>query len=295
MTTTYADLVREVRSALRGYNLVREQVSFLNGSITNSALTFTVDDGTLIQPGVVEIEDECIWVQSITGNVATVSPDGRGWDGTTAASHADNKRVTVNPPYPTWRLARAINDTIVGTSPTLWGVASTSFTYNPSVSTYSLPATATEVLSVTTTVLGPSQDQVEIHDYRFNANAPTAEFATGKCITLAVVPDPGQTVTVTYQKAPSEITSADSLTTSGLRETARALVVYGAVGRMLAFIDSSRAAVGSAVGSEFADTNRVGTATQLAGQLTARYQMELAEEQKRLRQANPARVRRIGR
>lgn len=295
MAATFDDLVREVRSTLRGYGLNREQVTFLNGGLTNSASTFTVDDGTLIQPGIVEIENECIYVQSIATNTVTVTPDGRGWDGTTAASHADNKRVTVNPPFPTWRIARAINDTIIGTYPTLWGVGVTTFAFNGSVSTYALPADATEVLSVSATVIGPSKEQAEIYEYKFEANADATQFPTGKCITLRAFPDFGQTVTVAYQKAPSEITTGDNLTVSGLRDTARALVVYGATSRIVSFLDSSRASIGSAIGAEIADTNRIGTATQLAAQLTARYQMELGAEQKRLRLANPPRMRRVGR
>ena len=143
--TTFDDLVTEVRATMRGYGLYREQVSFLNGSITNSALSITVDDGTLVRPGVVEIDSESIYVQSVAGNVLTVSPDGRGWDRTTAASHADNARVTVNPPLPTWRIQRAINDTIIGTAPTLFGVGTTTFTYNGVRTTYDLPADCTSL------------------------------------------------------------------------------------------------------------------------------------------------------
>lgn len=293
MTTTFDGIVREVRSVLRGYGLVQEAVAFLSGSINSSVLSIAVTDASALSPGLVEIDREVIYVTSInTGtNTLTVAPDGRGWDGTTAATHAANARVTANPPYPTWRLERAINDAIVGTFPDIFGVDSTSFTFNPSVSTYSIPTTAEDILKVTTTVYGPSMDQVEIHRYSFNSNAPASEFATGNCITLGEAPDPGRTVTVTYAKAPSELASGDDLTESGLRETARPLVVYGAVSRLLSYVDASRTLVDSAIASEYSDTQRVGTATQLAAQMTARYQMELEKEQARLRKTHPARVR----
>ena len=294
--STFGNLVTEVRATLRGYGLVRERVSFLNGSITSSATSITVDDGTQFEPGVVEIDDECIYVQSIAGNVLTVSPDGRAWDGTTAATHADNARVTSDPPYPGWRLRRAINNTIVGTWPSLFGVDSTSFTYTPSVNTYSLPATAESVLSVTATVWGPSEEQAEISRYFVNSNAPTAEFATGNCITLREVPEPGRTVTVTYSKAPTELSlAADAFTASGLRESARRCIVYGAVAELVSYVDVTRALADSAVSAEFANTQDVGTATRLAAQLTARYQMELDQEQRRLRVAHPPKVRIRGR
>jgi hypothetical protein len=291
MTTAFDDLVREVRSVMRGYGLVQEGVAFLSSSINATALTITVTDATALSPGLVEIDSEVIYIQSISSNTLTVAPDGRGWDGTTAATHASSARVTANPPYPTWRLERALNDSIVGVFPDVFGVASTSFTYNPSVTTYSIPADAEDILKVTTTVLGPSMEQVEIHRYSFNSNAPTTEFATGNCLTLSEAPDPGRTVTVTYMKAPSELASGDDFIDSGLRETARPAVVYAAVARLLSFVDATRTLVDSAVGAEFGADQRVGTATQLAAQMSARYQMELDKEQARLRKAHPPRVR----
>lgn len=289
--TTLDDLVREVRSSLRGYGLIRDRVSFLNGGLNSVDLTFTVDDGTLINPGIVEIGDECIYVQSVASNVATVAPDGRGWDGTTPAVHADNARVTSDPPYPTWRIEQAINDTIVGTWPTLWGVASTTFTFNPAISTYSLPADCERVLSVSTTVLGPSLDQHPIRKFSFDSNSNTTEFATTNSITLHECPEPGRTVTVTYAKAPAAIASGDALTDSGLRESARKCVVYGAVAHLLSYVDAARALAGSAANHEMSEATRIGSASQLSAQLTARYQMELGMEQSRLREAHPAIIR----
>lgn len=289
--TTLDDLVREVRSSLRGYGLIRDRVTFLNGGLNSVDLTFTVDDGTLINPGIVEIGDECIYVQSVASNVATIAPDGRGWDGTTPAVHADNARVTSDPPYPTWRIESAINDVIVGTWPTLWGVASTTFTFNPAVSTYSLPADCERVLSVSTTVLGPSLDQHPIHKFSFESNSNTGEFATTNSITLHECPEPGRTVTVTYAKAPAAIASGDDLTDSGLRESAKRCVVYGAVAHLLSYVDAARALAGSAVNNEMSEATRIGSASQLSAQLTARYQMELGMEQSRLREAHPAIIR----
>lgn len=289
--TSFDELVREVRSSLRGYGLVREAVAFLASGIDDNDLTIAVDDASGLAPGVVEIGSECVYVRSIDGNNLTVAPDGRGWDGTTAASHASGVRVTGNPPYPTWRLEGAINDAILGVFPDLFGIASTSFTYNPSVTTYSVPADTEDILKVTTNVLGPSQEQAEIHRYTFNSNAPTTAFATGNCLTLNEAPEPGRTVTVTYAKQPSALTSGDDFTDSGLRETAKPAVVYSALADLVARIDSSRATVDGASGHEYGTTMKVGTATQLAAQLTARAEMELMKEKERLRKAHPVRVR----
>lgn len=201
----------------------------------------------------------------------------------------------MNPLYPTWRIGSAINDTILGMWPDLFGVGTTSFVYTPSTTTYSLPAEVENVLKVTATTFGPSKDQPEINRYEFNSNAPTAEFATGNCISLGQVPEPGRTVTVTYAKAPTELSAGDAFTDSGLRESARRCILYGAVAQLVSLVDSRRVATDSAVASEYDSQQRVGTATQMAAQLTARYQMELEQEKRRLRQAHPARLRITGR
>jgi hypothetical protein len=291
VTTTFEDLIREVRSTLRGYGLARDSIAFLSSGVDASVLTITVDDASGLRPGIIEIDSECIYVRSITGNVLTVAPDGRGWDGTTAVTHLANARVTANPPYPRWRLEDAINDALVGVFPDIFGIGTTSFTYNPSITTYSMPADAEDIVKVTTEVNGPSQEQVQINKYTFNSNAPTGAFATGNCITLGEAGDPGRTITVVYTKQPSRLATGDDLVDSGLRETARSVVVFGALADLVARVDPARATVDSAAASEFADTQRVGTATQLAAQLTARYQMELTKEQGRLRKAHPPRVR----
>lgn len=289
--TSFDDVVREVRSTLRGYGLIRDRVTFLSGALDATALTFTVDDGSLINPGPVEIDNEIIYVQSVSTNTVTVAPDGRGWDGTTAATHADDARVTSDPPYPTHRIASAINDTIVGTWPTLYGVASTTFTFNPSVTTYSLPATAERVLSVSATVLGPSKDQAPIRRFNFESNSNATEFPTTNSITLHEVPEPGRTVTVTYATAPVAIASGSVFTASGLRESAKKAVVFGSVAHLLSYVDAARALATSAVNHEMSEAIRIGSASQLSAQLTARYQMELAMEQNRLRETHPAIIR----
>lgn len=295
MAATYESLINEIRGALRGYGLVREQATFLNGAVTNSALSLTVDDGSLVQVGHVEIDSEVLDVQSIASNVLTIAPDGRGFDGTTAVTHADNARVRVAPAYPVWRIARALNDAITGTWPALWVRGSTSFTFNATQTAYELPVACEEILSVTATTRGLSREQVEIHDYRFDTSGSLTEFASGKYVTLRAFPELGQTVTVNYQKAPSEISAGQAFTASGLSETARSCVVYGALARLLSFIDPTRVTADSAVAEGWGTVQRAGTATQMAAQLTARYQMELNAEQARQRKAYPQRVRRVGR
>ena len=293
MSTTFDSIVREVRATLRGYGLIKEAYAFLDGDISSGATSVVVDDASALGPGLVEIDGEVLFVRSVdtATNTLTIAPDGRGWDGTTAAAHGSGARVTANPPYPTWRIEQAVNDAIAGVFPDIFAVGTTSFSFQSVVSTYSMPADVEDILKVTTTVIGPTQDQVPINSYSFNSNAPAAVFPTGNCLTLGEAPDPGQTVTVTYAKAPTTLVEGDDFTASGLRDTARPAIVYGSIARLLSFVDAGRTGTDSALASEWDTVQKVGTATTLAAQMTARYQMELAKEQARLRKAHPPRVR----
>lgn len=288
--TTFRQLQDEVLQLLQGYGLDQPRTTFLNGSVTNTALSFVVDDASSAQQGVAEVENEIVFIQSVnrTTNTLTIAPDGRGWYSTTAAGHADNVRIVMSPTWPRNRVKAAINDTIARVYPTLFGVAQTSFTYNPSVSTYSIPADAERVLSVTAQTNGSSREPQTVRRYHFNSVTPTADFATTNSLSLHEAVTPGKTVTVTYTKQPSALsTDADLLTASGLRESAKSAIVYGACSDLIAYMDAARLPVGSAQADEYTERNQVGLASRISGQLYLRYQAELDAERRRLRATTP--------
>jgi len=74
--------------------------TLLNGSISDSATTITVDDATVFNSEIgggdysyISIDSEIMTCTGIAGNVLTVT---RGVDNTTAAAHTDNSRVQQN-------------------------------------------------------------------------------------------------------------------------------------------------------------------------------------------------------
>lgn len=67
----------------------------LNGAINDSTLTVVVDDASnLCAPGVITIDSERMKVASISTNTLTIASGGRGFDGSSAASHSDNAAVS---------------------------------------------------------------------------------------------------------------------------------------------------------------------------------------------------------
>ena len=291
--TTFGDLVDEVLQTLNGYGLAQPRAAFLTAAVDATATTLLVDNASNFSQGVAEIGDEVVFVQSVdTANgVLTLSPDGRGYYGTTAAAHEVNARIESAATWPRHRIRNAINDVIVGTWPTLFGVASTSFTFNPAVTTYELPAEVEQVLSVAADTLGPSNDQQVIRRYTHNPAAP-AEYSTGQYLTLGEAVAPGRTVTVTYTKAPTALGSVTDVftTVTGLRQTAKRAVVLGACADLVTFMDAARLPVDTARADEYDNRNAVGAATRIALQLQQRFEMELEKERRRLRSTTPVPV-----
>jgi hypothetical protein len=290
--STFDDLVNDVLQTLHGYGLSQPRAAFLSSGIGASDLSIAVGDATDFEQGVAEIDNETVFIDSVdyNGNVLTIAPDGRGYYGTTAASHAASARITMAPTWGKGRVATAINEAILGTYPSLFATTTVSFTWSPAITTYGLPSPAERILRVTADTIGPSQEQVEIKRYRFNSVA-SGSFATGNSITIEKGGFPGKNVNVTYLTAPVEITWGDQFTASGLAETAKLAVKYAACSNLLAFMDSSRLPVDTAQADEIDPSkNGVGTAMRISAQLYQRYLVELETERKRLRAATPATI-----
>jgi hypothetical protein len=292
--TTFNDLIEEVSLNLEGFTLRQERSTYLTSAASDSTLSLSLASGENIGKGIIEIDDELIHVNSVdrTSNVATISPYGRGYRGSVAASHTANTRVTVAPSFPRLSVKRAINDTIRAVYPSVYGVASTSFSFNPSVTTYSLPAEAETILAVSWDTIGPSNEWLPIRRWRQDPNANTGEYATGNSISIYEAIVPGRTINVLYAKTPTPLSSGSDVfnTVTGLEETSRDLIVYGASYRMASFVDPGRLTFTSPEADANDTTRPFGTGTSTAKYLLALYQQRLQEETNRLNGKYPVRV-----
>lgn len=292
--TTFRELQDEVLMALHGYGLSQPRTTFLISGISPTDLTVAVRNTNDIDMGLAEIEGELVFIESVdrASGTITFSPDGRGYYGTTAAAHAADTRLTFAPTWPRQRIKAALNDVILGVWPTLFGIGQTTFSFTPAQSTYEMPDEAEGVLSVTADTFGPSRQQQVIHGFRFDATAPTDEWANGKSVTLFEAASPGADVTVTYSKVPSVLTAdSDTIAASGLRESARKLLMLGACAELLSMMDVSRLTVDTAPADLVDSQVQVGTAARLANQLQLRFEMEVEKERQRLRETTPAKIK----
>lgn len=292
--TTFGQVIDEVLSNLRGYVRDQELSTHLTVQLNSTATSMTVNDPTVLSRGRAEIGQEIIWIDSVnrSTNVATLAPYGRGMDGTTAASHAVNSRVVYQPLFPRSTVARAINDTLISVTGTLFGVATTTKTANAAYVTYDMPSDTESVTEVTWQIVGPTREWIPVRHWKLNKNANTTTWATGKTIDIFDSITPGRTINISYRKQVSPMSSESDVFTSttGLLERARDCIVLGAAYRLLSSVDMGLIAT-RAIESNTLDSKVAPGAGQAAARFMFQlFQTRLAEERTWLLEKYPTQV-----
>jgi len=305
MTITLSDMINEVSMNLSGYTLTQDRATHLTAAVTTttstiaSPLILSLGSTDNVGKGVVEIDEELLFVDNYdrVSNTATVSPFGRGYLGTTAATHTSESKVTISPTFPRFSIKRAINDTIKGLSGTLFAADTTTITYSSAVSTYRLPATGTSlgirnVLSLAYESIGPSKEWIPIRSWRFDSNANPTSFTSEQTVSIYDMITSGRTIQIVYSKDPTAFTSNSEVftTQTGLPESCRDLVITGSIYRLLANLDPARAAMVSAQADETDSKRPYGSSQSLTRQIYALYTQRLAEEVKSQQNKYPIRV-----
>lgn len=291
---TLSNLVNEVHLRLSGYTQRQDLATSLASALTSSALTFTVSDGTVLSRGLVEIDDELIWVASFDRNTATatIAPFGRGFRGSTAASHVSGSRVTVAPTFPRATIASSINDAIEGLYPDLFATSETSFPFVATRSTYAMPSNIVDAQQVTWQTIGPSLEWLPVRKYRVDTMANTSVWPTGRTISLYDSPIPGRTVQITYTHPATTLDyNSDDFSDTGLPASAKEVVVLGAAYRMASYLDAGRIPAQSVEADAMQATNPVGSGGQVSRLLYGMYVQRLQGEVRRQQEQFQARIR----
>lgn len=294
---TLSQMISEVRSNLAGYTLRQDRITNLanTGGITATDLTVQIGSADNLAKGIIEIDDELIWINSFdrTNLTLNVIPGfGRGYQGTTPSPHAQNAQVTMTPTFPRVTIKQAINDTINSFYPKLFAVQSTTFTFNAAQVAYPLPDDARDVLFVSWQTVGPSREWLPVNKWRIDRMANVAAFDTTKTVNIYDKIMPGRTVQVYYSTIPNTLTNAndDYAVVSGLPESTRDVVTLGAAYRLLSYLDTGRINLTSAE-ADLADTKLPSTAGASASKYVfALFQQRLAEETTKLQDRFPIRV-----
>lgn len=307
MTTTLTNLIDEVRTNLAGYTFQQDRTTYLREAVTTTTsssasptiLSLGATDN--LGRGIVEIDEELLWVDSFdrVANSGTVAPYGRGYLGTTAATHEADSLVTISPTFPRSAIKRAISDTIASLGANIFAVKTTSFTYNPAVQTYALVnLNVKDILRVSYETIGPSKNWEDINSYSFDPLADADAFGEEttdqvQTITINQGVQPGRTVKIMYATDPVAFTTntQDYATQTGLPASTKDVVVLGAVYRLLSFLDPARAAQVSPQADETDSKRPYGASQTATKQIYALYQQRLQEEVKAQKKNFPPRLR----
>lgn len=296
MTTTYAELVNEIVLNLSGYAMRQERMTYLTQDLTASGLTIHLRDVSSIGKGMIEIDDELMYIDSYdrNSNTATIAPFGRGYNGTTAVAHSANAKVTVAPTFPRIAVKRAIDEAIQAVYPRLFGFGNHEFTYNTVQNTYELPAEIQTIQSISYSTLGPSKEWLPIRNWRQDPMASVVTWTSGNTLSIYDALPAGRKVQLHYTKIPAVFNgAADSAvfeTVTGLQSSARDVIVYGACFRLASFIDAGRMNYTSAEADQ-ADTKiQYGSASSTSRYYLSLYSQRLAEEEGKLRDLSPVRI-----
>jgi len=302
MSYTLSQMIDEVVLNLAGYTFQQDRATYLKTAVTTttsssaSPLILSLGSTENVGKGIVEIDEELMWVDSFDriSNTATIAPYGRGYLGSTAATHSADAKVTISPTFPRNVVKRAINDTIRSLGANIFAVKNTSFTFNAAQSTYAFNnLNIKNILTVAWESIGPSKEWVPIRRWDFDSTADATAFgANAQTITLGSAPIPGRSVRVVYATDPVAFTSnsEDYVTQTGLPESTRDVVILGTAYRLLSFLDPARAAQVSPQADETDSKRPYGASQSATKQLYALYAQRLQEETKSQQKNYPPRV-----
>jgi hypothetical protein len=293
---TFGSMTDEVVRKLAGFTLRQDRQTHLTAAANATATTISVASAQNISTGIIQIDDELIYVDSYDRSSGTLNipPYGRGYNGTSAATHQTGARVIISPTFPSVDVKDAINETLLATFPDLYTTGTHTFSFSTAKSTYALPEEVETVLGVSYETTGPSKEWLPIRGYRVDPMANTSSFNSRNTISLYSGVEPGRTVQVFYTAAPTVMDSNDDdfETVTGLPASCKDVIVLGASARLASFIDPGRLTFGSAESDQQSQIagRAYGAGTNASKYLLALYDKRLAEEARKLNDRNPIRI-----
>jgi len=279
---TLSQLTEQTIGEVSSYVRNQESVTITTALTTASDLTVTVDDATALSKGIVEINDELLYVKKSVQSSGTIqilgtagNPSGRGWRGTTATSHISGSIVRNNPLFPRTQVKRAILETIKGMNFPV--IANETFTFNGSDYSYIMPDSLIDITGVSTELPDSTGVWALIKRWRLDTNYLNGN-TTGQALILNESPQPGMPVRVQYTKYPTTITDNQDLTVSGLPSSCEDVVRLGAMYRLLSTVDPGKVTATSVSADALDQPVSAGASTNVAKYIFQLYTVRLAEE-----------------
>jgi len=281
---TLNQLTEQTIGEINSYVKNQESVTITTNTTTSGDVTIAVDDATSISRGIVEIDDELLYVKKTISSSGTIqilgtegNPVGRGWRSTTATSHVSGSIVRNNPIFPRSQVKRAILETIKGMNfPCL---TYQTFTFNGSDYSYIMPDSLVDITGISWDVPDSTGVWAIIKNWRLDTNYFDSTTNTIKnALILKEAPMPGRTVNVQYTKYPTGITDNQELTVSGLPASCEDVVRLGAMYRLLSTVDPGKVSATSVSADVLDQPVQAGASTNAAKYIFQLYTVRLSEE-----------------
>jgi hypothetical protein len=281
---TLNELTEQTLGEINGYVRNQESVTIALNVVTADDLSITVDDASAISKGIVEIDDELLYVKksiAASGTLqilgTTSNTVGRGWRGTTATSHVSGSVVRNNPLFPRTQVKRAILETIKGMNFPV--IKQTNFDFTGSQYAYSLPSELEDITGVSWELPDSTGVWALIKRWRIDTNYYDEDTNTyGQAIVLNEAPMAGARVNIQYTAFPTTITDNQQLTVSGLPNSCEDVVRFGAMYRLLSTVDPGKVIATSVSADALDQPVSAGASTTAAKYLFQLYSVRLAEE-----------------
>jgi hypothetical protein len=279
---TLTQLTEQTIGEIGSYIKNQESVTIITNAIDSDDLTLTVDDATAASKGIIEIDEELLYVKKsvaasgtlqILGTASVAS--GRGWRGTTATSHIAGSIVRNNPIFPRSQVKRALLETIKGMNFPV--IANETFTFNGSDYSYVMPDSLVDVTGVSWELPDSTGVWALIKRWRLDTNYLDSG-TTKQALILNEAPMSGADVRVQYTKYPSTITDNQELTVSGLPSSCEDVVRLGAMYRLLSTVDPGKVTATSVSADVLDQPVSAGASTSAAKYIFQLYSVRLAEE-----------------
>ena len=294
--TTLADLIAETQRHLTNYQ--RPPMNRLSEGVTAEATTLALEfeTGNLQAGHLVEIDLELIYVWSVDRASKTATVE-RAQAGSRAASHAAAAVVKLNPKFPDFAIAKAINDDLRDLSSPVNGLYA--------VRTLELLATANsigydladaegfmEVLDVRTKHIGYARDWQTLTNYQIDSQVSSTDFPSGTALTLYDGVMPGQGIRVLYKSSFSPLTLlTDNVEeVAGLSPTMLDLPPMGAAIKLVVTRDIRRSFYEEQGDSRRAEEVPPGSATSALRGIAGERARRITAEASRLAQLYPERT-----
>ena len=282
---TVASLITEVQDTIRGYVLDQAQSTTLSGSITANATTFAVMDPTQVSRGLVEIDDELVYVTVVdpASGAAAIAPWGRGQSGSTAAAHDDGARVTQSPLVPRTRVASALYGVLREIFPDVYAVGETTLSVDVATTNYEMPIDCYHLIAVEWHLPGPTGQWLPAKRWRQNKTATAVELE----LLSATWPGTAQCRVRYIRVPPATLSGTDDLTAYGYDNQVRDLMVLGATARIIAFMDTARVQASALESHGRSEAVPAGSATNVAKFLYQLFSKRFDDERRQIQLRHP--------